>query len=60
MQTNSTLDQEEVSIDHQKVWRRLREEIHNLIDKGIQQIPPVVVLGYMDFLEQIEETKGRE
>ena len=46
-------EMDEVTMDHEKMWKRLRNEMENLQEKGLQVITPAVVLGYMDFIEQI-------
>ena len=46
-------------MDHETMWVRLREEMNNLQEKGLQVITPAVVLGYMDFIEQIERTEEK-
>ncbi len=40
-------------MDHEKMWKKLRDEMENLQEKGLQVITPAVVLGYMDFIEQL-------
>lgn len=38
-----------------RMWDRLRVEMELIIEKKVGQIPPYVVLGYMDFIEQGEK-----
>ena len=44
-----------MTIDYEKAWVNLKCEITDLQWKEVQQIPPAVVLAYMDFIEDIEQ-----
>ena len=44
-----------MNYDH--MWIRLKNEMLRLNQKGVTCFHPVIVLGYMDFLEQIEKEK---
>lgn len=41
-------------IDHKKMWEELGEQLRNLEGKGVQNIHPGVVLGYMLFIWKIQ------
>ncbi len=43
--------------DYKRMWVRLRNEMLCLNQDGVTRFHPVIVLGYMDFLEQIEGEK---
>lgn len=46
-----------LEIDYVHMWNRLRHEMQHLSQGGVTCFHPVIVLGYMDFLEQIEREK---
>ena len=44
-------------MDYEHMWKRLKNEMRCLNQDGVTCFHPVIVLGYMDFLEQIEQEK---
>ena len=49
-----------MTIDYEKAWDRLRLEVNYLIGDRVTQVPPTVVLVYMDLIEDIEQWKSKE
>lgn len=49
-----------LEMDYEHMWDRLRYEMANLNLEKVTCFHPVIVLGYMDFLEQIERKKEEE
>lgn len=47
-------------MNHQELWDRLREEMHYLINQQVKSIDLHIILGYMGFLEEIEEHKDKQ
>lgn len=47
-------------LDYQIMWDKLRLDMEDLMQKNIDIFHPAVILGYMNFIEQIEEAKKRE
>lgn len=46
-----------LGIDYEHMWKKLRWEMRHLSQAGVTCLHPVIILGYMDFLEQIEQAK---
>lgn len=44
-------------LNYEHMWRRLVVEMLSLNHKGVTSIHPVIVLGYMNFLELMEGKK---
>jgi len=49
-----------MTIDYEKAWDRLRLEVNYLIGDRVAQVPPTVVLAYMDFIEDILQWESKE
>lgn len=41
-------------MDYEHMWKRLKSEMQHLNRERVTSFHPVIVLGYMDFLEQME------
>ena len=49
-----------MTIDYEKAWDRLRLEVNFLSGDDVKQIPPAVILAYMDFIEDILQWESKE
>jgi len=48
-----------MTIDYEKAWDRLRLEVNFLSGDDVKQIPPAVILAYMDFIEDILQRESK-
>lgn len=49
-----------LGIDYEHMWKQLRWQMLHLTQKGVTCLHPVIVLEYMDFLEQVEREKEEQ
>lgn len=49
-----------MTIDYKKAWEKLRLELAHLNRNEVQQVHPVIILAYMDFIEDIEQWESKE
>lgn len=40
-------------MDYEKMWKRLNQEVNFLIQQDVATIDPILLKGYMSFIEQI-------
>lgn len=47
-------------MNYETMWFKLMAEIEDLADKHVEAISPVVVLAYMDFVDQLAKAEQPE
>ena len=40
-------------MDYEKMWKRLNQEVNFLIEQNVENINPILLKGYMDYISQV-------
>ena len=51
---------DEMKMDYERMWTRMRNEMSLLGVKEVQAIAPSIVMDYMGFIEEIEKERGEK
>lgn len=60
METTTGLNYSTPELDYKTMWDKLGADMEHLMRMNVTIFHPAIVLGYMGFIQQIEEAKKRD